>query len=108
MKMPFGKYKGRDIRDIPLGYLEWLLENVDNLTANQRREIEIFLGHYEDEPTRDPDPTPEVDVGRLINLVNRWRAKAAMKFHPDRGGDEELMKSINELADDLIRSIEGD
>ena len=30
-RMSFGKYKGRDINDIPLSYLRWLIENVDIL-----------------------------------------------------------------------------
>lgn len=28
MKMPFGKYKGQDLEDIPDGYLQWVAENV--------------------------------------------------------------------------------
>ena len=28
MKMPFGKYKGVKIENIPSDYLEWILENV--------------------------------------------------------------------------------
>lgn len=27
MKMPFGKYKGQEIDDIPADYLEWCLTN---------------------------------------------------------------------------------
>ncbi|MDA9778778.1 DUF3820 family protein [Rubripirellula sp.] len=29
MKMPFGKYKGRCLRDVPHEYLRWLESNVD-------------------------------------------------------------------------------
>lgn len=25
-KMPFGKYRGRDVEDVPSGYLKWCLE----------------------------------------------------------------------------------
>lgn len=30
MKMPWGKFKGKDIEEIPSGYLKWLAENCDN------------------------------------------------------------------------------
>ena len=28
MKMPFGKYKGEEVCDIPLDYLKWAEENL--------------------------------------------------------------------------------
>jgi len=30
MIMPFGKYKGKDLEDIPSSYLKWLAENCEN------------------------------------------------------------------------------
>jgi uncharacterized protein (DUF3820 family) len=30
MKMPWGKFKGEDIEDIPSDYLQWLAENCEN------------------------------------------------------------------------------
>ena len=30
MKMPWGKHKGRDIHELPSGYLLWLAENSNN------------------------------------------------------------------------------
>jgi hypothetical protein len=29
IKMPFGKYKGEYIYDLPINYLEWLYENIE-------------------------------------------------------------------------------
>ena len=29
MRMPWGKYKGQPIEDLPSSYLRWLAENVD-------------------------------------------------------------------------------
>lgn len=32
--MPFGKYKGVDMNDIPLDYFSWMIENIDTLDEN--------------------------------------------------------------------------
>lgn len=32
MKMPWGKYAGNDIQDLPSGYLRWLAENIEEIT----------------------------------------------------------------------------
>jgi uncharacterized protein (DUF3820 family) len=41
--MPFGKYKGQDVEDVPTGYLMWLLENGDNVPATLIEEMENQL-----------------------------------------------------------------
>jgi hypothetical protein len=46
MIMPFGKYKGQQVEDIPDGYLRWALENC-NLTADLQKEMEDQLGARE-------------------------------------------------------------
>ena len=39
MKMPWGKFKGDEIEDIPSGYLRWLAENCeDDLIATEADE----------------------------------------------------------------------
>lgn len=30
-KMPFGKYKGRPIKDVPISYVKWMLGNIHNM-----------------------------------------------------------------------------
>lgn len=30
MKMPYGKFKGKEMHEIPSGYLHWIAENFDN------------------------------------------------------------------------------
>jgi len=29
MEMPFGKYEGEEISDLPISYVEWCLDNLD-------------------------------------------------------------------------------
>ena len=50
--MPFGKHKGSRLRDIPIGYLDWLL-GLDDLRPQLRESIEAFLktqAEYDREP----------------------------------------------------------
>ena len=41
--MPFGKYKGEAIEDLPTDYIEWLLGNVERLSSSVQRELENQL-----------------------------------------------------------------
>ena len=43
MKMPFGKYKGEDLEDIPVDYLMWLEENATHLNKLLRDEINYII-----------------------------------------------------------------
>jgi uncharacterized protein (DUF3820 family) len=40
MRMSFGKYKGRELCDIPLDYLRWVLRNCDRMNAFLRGAIQ--------------------------------------------------------------------
>lgn len=43
MKMPFGKYKGIEMVEIPPSYLSWLLQNV-KMGFKMRQEVMFALG----------------------------------------------------------------
>lgn len=43
MKMPFGKYKGQDVENVPTAYLLWLLENGNNVPVQLIEEMENQL-----------------------------------------------------------------
>ena len=122
-RLPFGRYRGRDIRNVPCDYLEWFLENVDSCSPALRRAIRELL----DAAEHDADPgwtddrsawTPEggtgtatrADVGtdRLIAIIESWRRRMAMQHHPDRVAAAEVMKAINVAADDLIKALKAE
>jgi len=42
-KMTFGKYKNVMIRNVPMNYLVWVLNNCTNIDANLKRAIHKFL-----------------------------------------------------------------
>jgi uncharacterized protein (DUF3820 family) len=41
--MPFGKHRGQKLKDIPIDYLIWLLDNYDGLRETTRKVIENFV-----------------------------------------------------------------
>ena len=53
MIIPFGKYKGTNIEDLPSSYLKWLAENCDNDEICEAADEEYRWrkdnnGHFED------------------------------------------------------------
>ena len=42
MKLQYGKFKGRDIVDVPVDYLKWMEENV-HLSPQQREDINFEI-----------------------------------------------------------------
>jgi hypothetical protein len=104
MVMPFGRYRGREIEDLPSDYLDWLLsiEIRDRLRDAVERELEArCMREYV------PAPEPfvihlrpgEVDLARLVfDLGYRAAAKA---LHPDAGGDPDDMIRLNAFAENV-------
>lgn len=43
-KMPFGKHKGEEIKNVPRSYMRWALDNMNNLDADMRYTFEHHLG----------------------------------------------------------------
>ena len=87
--MPFGKYRGYRIEDIPEEYLLWLWDNIElrePLRTKVRRTLDQ-LDIYE--------PLPEEQ------LVKRVYRELASKWHPDHGGSNDAMLAINEFYERL-------
>lgn len=40
MKMPFGKYEGEDVEDVPLDYLIWFAGNIENANYQLMEEVD--------------------------------------------------------------------
>lgn len=41
--LPFGKHRGVPLKDVPLDYIQWALENMDKLDKDQRYSLQIQL-----------------------------------------------------------------
>ena len=112
MKMPWGKYKGRPLSEVPAGYLAWTLEECDNVRGEFRRALELELidrlglevrpaGPYRaPAPPRPPANWPDV--------VRRWHREMVLEFHPDRGGSTEACQVLNAAHDRLQELLNED
>lgn len=109
--MPFGKYKGRLLRDLPPDYIDWLW-NLGDLREPLRSRIWAELGrrrHFDQGQRRgyrEPEPerpiTGPVDGDLASAIIEAGRRALAQKFHPDKGGDLKIMQSVNATADKLL------
>lgn len=61
-KMPFGKYKGRSIKELPMSYVEWMLANVHGMNPSLYSALQKRLAEAEAEAEgvkkNDEQPTP--------------------------------------------------
>jgi hypothetical protein len=116
--MPFGKYVGEDIADLPDSYLTWLVEKgrlYGHLRAAVRREFRNrgFVPHDSEPGDQPPPPSTSAVSGiqvrpaerPLFAIVNAGYRALAIHYHPDRGGDPEAMRRLNLLAESLRRQL---
>ena len=77
--MPFGKHKGRELCEVPDGYLLWLAENVE---LREPLLSAIWAEFKERGLTTDQRPTAG---GLDLAEVKRAYRELSLEFHPDRG-----------------------
>ena len=110
-RMPFGKYRGRYLHEIPLSYLGWVFESVDDISPVLRAaiqdEIRERLGLRPPQPPPPPPPPPPSSSCRAcLELRSRWLVtyrKLVMLLHPDRGGSHDAMVLVNEVNEWFMR-----
>ena len=113
MKMPFGKYKGRDVTEVPESYLSWALGHV-KLEAGLARAIVAQLGILALERKRDRLAAEcyrpirrefERWVPSLRPLIDEWYRDLCRRLHPDHGGDHKAMVAINIAREMLLERL---
>jgi hypothetical protein len=105
--MPFGKYRGRFLSDVPSDYLAWVLRECRAaspwLIAAVREELESRVHTYEhDRNGSDGDAADGLDEGK----IRTWWRGLVRDFHPDRGGSVEAMQALNEAHERLKKVLE--
>lgn len=97
MTMPFGKYKGDEIEDLPSSYLCFLIDDCE-LKGNLRKEVLDELGYR-----YGNDQVVENKVYVNNKDVKTIYRELSLKHHPDKGGSHEAMIAINEFYERLIK-----
>jgi hypothetical protein len=110
MRFGFGKYKGREINDVPSDYLLWL----HRLSKSNVREIRRELvrrgwvdGDDEDKPPRSGDGHLPAGLNSPLfrDLLAAGYKSLANKLHPDHGGGVEDMRKLNDLRERLRKEF---
>src|SRR5262245_30672800 len=113
--MPFGKYRGWLVSDLPMDYLFWL-RSLPDLRPNLKSAIEWeWTQRLEaDERSRRQSECRPSSMDRLlgqensqlfIELVQAGRRALALKYHPDRNGDSTQMARLNDFVDRLLVEV---
>jgi hypothetical protein len=103
--MPFGKYKGLLVEDVPTDYLEWMLETCRlrySLREAVQCELTARLSRAQGDRHRGTEPPPPVNWQAVLT---EWYRGLALDYHPDRGGSVEAMQAINEAHKRLKRLV---
>lgn len=110
MLMPFGKYRGLPLSEVPPDYLAWLYWSSDIDGALRWEVEEALLAHFPARPTYS-EAQRMADFARLkaVDETRRQVGEAlksayrdlSKKYHPDRGGSNQVMAGINALYERL-------
>lgn len=102
MTMPFGKYRGWAIADLPGDYLAWLdtIELRDPLRAAVASERDRRTGPR---PRVPSCPSPTI----AQELIGAGLRSLARRYHPDAGGTHEGMIAATAAADWLRSQLRG-
>jgi hypothetical protein len=104
--MPFGRYKGQSLEDIPSSYLAWALRTCD-LDPWLEQEIKDELESRRPRrpppppPPRQPPGSPPPPPPVLAGIIDQWYRRLALRYHPDRGGSTLAMQVVNEAVNEL-------
>jgi hypothetical protein len=96
MNMPFGKFKGVPVDELPQDYLNWLWTGID-LREPLRSAVARVLF-----PECGPVDEPAIPDKDIVRHVYR---RLAYRWHPDHGGSTEAMQAINQFYTELIAGI---
>jgi hypothetical protein len=111
VRLPWGKYKGTPISDVPSSYLCWITEEAENIRPALRQAAHEELAHRFGRSPSPPPPPPPLDrhrcpdVSVAADLVAAGLRSLAKRHHPDSGGDTKTMQLVNATADWLKAAV---
>ena len=100
MKMPFGKYRGELLEDLPFTYLDWLL------TLELREPLRSAIKTEFERRTFSQGNRLVINVTLCDELISAGLRSLARRYHPDsEKGDHEKMVAVNQAADWLRSQV---
>jgi len=106
--MPFGRFRGALLQDLPQDYLEWLatVELRQPLRSAVKAERLRRAGTYHDEFSQEFEyRLTGADRKIARQIVENGRRALAKISHPDLGGDHAVMQRINVVADAMLENL---
>jgi hypothetical protein len=111
-RMPFRKFTGRLLAEVPSDYLGWLLRCC-NLRTPLRRAVEEEVerrgwagrGRRQESSAQAARP----DTGGVVDwagMIRQWHRELVRRWHPDRGGTKEAAQAIAD-AHALLKELVG-
>src|SRR5262249_36581677 len=98
--MPFGKYRGVPLDQVPGSYLDWVLRECDSIDGWLRDAIEDELDvRAGQQQTAEHGP-----AGHIEERLTKVKRELSLTHHPDGGGNVDVMKGIN-LTIDRLREL---
>ena len=93
LKMPFGKFSGLPLADIPTNYLSWLL----SLDLREPLKSAARSEYWRRVDAQGGQAVSTLDADAIKAIYRQM----AFKWHPDRGGTTEAMQAVNEFYEAL-------
>lgn len=96
--IPFGKYRGEPIEEVPSGYLTWLLEQewldgeVADIVRDELGERFGIVGR--ERVVERPITVPATLREHVDAILTTGFRGASLAAHPDKGGTDERMKGV--------------
>jgi len=111
--MPFGRYRGVPLEEVPLSYLRWLLRELalrEPLLTYVERECRRRNGRRHRHRAASPTTSlafPPALRATAAEIVTTGFRVLALKRHPDHGGRHEEMLDLQRAREALERLVKG-
>jgi Putative quorum-sensing-regulated virulence factor len=107
--MPFGRYRGVPLEEVPRAYLRWLLDEVDLreplLTRVEREYRRRRQRHRRGAAPTLPLALPPALRATAAEIVTTGFRALALKRHPDHGGSHEGMLALQRAREAMERLL---